>query len=287
MKQRPNSSKKPFGKPHPKPAGKGFPRKDAPAAGKSAKPASGRLTVHLFGQHAVHEAWLNPRRHIQNLYITENALKGFEATLQKAGSLKRPAPTIVDKDALDKSLPPGSVHQGIALNCSGLPEVGLQDLIIRAKDKDRVLLVILDQVTDPHNMGAILRSACAFGADGVIVQKRHAPELQGPAGAIIAKTACGAVEHTPIAYETNLSRSIETLQEEGFFVYGLDERGEDMPARGDTPKKSVLVLGAEGDGLRHLIKEKCDVLIKLPTAGAIQSLNVSNAAAVALYAFGE
>ncbi|MCD8498112.1 MAG: RNA methyltransferase [Alphaproteobacteria bacterium] len=132
-------------------------------------------------------------------------------------------------------------------------------------------------------MGAILRSACAFGANGIIVQKRHAPELHGPAGAIIAKTACGAMEHTPIAYETNLSRSIEALQEAGYFVYGLDERGENMPSPGTFPPRCVLVLGAEGDGLRHLVKEKCDVLIKLPTAGAIGSLNVSNAAAVALY----
>jgi 23S rRNA (guanosine2251-2'-O)-methyltransferase len=132
-------------------------------------------------------------------------------------------------------------------------------------------------------MGAILRSACAFGAAGIIVQKRHAPELSGPAGGIMAKTACGAMEHTPIAYETNLSRSIEALQEAGYFVYGLDERGEDMPR--DTPSKAVLVLGAEGEGLRHLVKEKCDVLVKLPTSGPIASLNVSNAAAVALYAF--
>ncbi|MCD8566713.1 MAG: 23S rRNA (guanosine(2251)-2'-O)-methyltransferase RlmB [Alphaproteobacteria bacterium] len=288
MKQRSHLPKKSHGKPPQKAAGKAFHKKEERGHGKAdkhAKPSSSRLNIHLFGQHAVREAWLNPRRHIQNLYITENALKGFEDVLHQAASLKRPPPTIIEKDTLDKSLPPGTVHQGIALNCATLPEIGLQDLLIRASNKERALFVILDQVTDPHNMGAILRSASAFGADGMIVQKRHAPELQGPAGAIIGKTACGALEHLPIAYETNLSRSIEMLQEAGYFVYGLDERGQDMPVPTDIPAKAVLVLGAEGDGLRHLVKEKCDVLVKLPTAGAIQSLNVSNAAAVALYVF--
>lgn len=300
MKQRSHPPKKSHGKPHSshqKTQGKTFSKKEPRAfdksekfeksekTGRSARSSSSRLNVHLFGQHAVREAWLNPRRHIQSLYITENALKGFEEILEQGKNLKRPDPTLVDKDALDKSLPPGSVHQGIALNCASLAEIGLQDLVIRAESKPRALFLILDQVTDPHNLGAIIRSACALGADGIIVQKRHAPELHGPAGAVIGKTACGALEHLPIAYETNLSRSIETLQEAGYFVYGLDERGDDLPAPASIPARAVLVLGAEGEGLRHLVKEKCDVLVRLPTAGAIQSLNVSNAAAVALYVF--
>lgn len=258
------------------------PFKKRPHADGPRSPATHKITITLFGQHAVREAWLNPQRHVHHLYATAGALKSFEDILHKAGT-SRPAPTMVEKDVLDKALPHGTVHQGLALHCGRLAEMGLDDLLIRAKNNDKSLFVILDQVTDPHNMGAILRSACAFGADGIIVQKRHAPELEGPAGAIIAKTACGALEHTPIAYETNLSRSIEALQEAGYFVYGLDERGEDMPA--SPPPRAVLVLGAEGDGLRHLVKEKCDVLVKLPTKGPIASLNVSNAAAVALYAF--
>ena len=139
---------------------------------------------------------------------------------------------------------------------------------------------MLDQVTDPHNVGAIMRSACAFGADGLIMQKKHAPSFAG----VLAKTACGAVEHINVAFETNLTRSLETLQNNGFFVLGLDEHGEITIGDADIPNKCVLVLGAEGTGIRRLIREQCDTLVRLPTTGPILSLNVSNAAAIALYA---
>jgi 23S rRNA (guanosine2251-2'-O)-methyltransferase len=139
---------------------------------------------------------------------------------------------------------------------------------------------MLDQVTDPHNVGAILRSACAFGAGGVIMQRRHAPELTG----VLVKTASGAAEHIPVAYETNLSAALDTLRENGFTAIGLDERGEKILGDAVIPAKTVLVLGAEGDGMRPKVREHCDVLARLPTQGPIASLNVSNAAAVALFA---
>lgn len=237
----------------------------------------------LYGFHAVSEAWLNEDRVIEGLYLTDQSAKGFEATLQEARNkgLRRPSPQHVDKKKLEKMLPQGAVHQGLALVSGGLPENDIHDFIRRAEAKGRNVLVMLDQVTDPHNVGAIIRSACAFGADGMILQKKHAPELDG----VLAKTACGAVEHVPVAYETNLSRALESLKEAGFFVYGLDERGARSidALQTDRPAKIVLVLGAEGPGLRHLIKEHCDELMKLPTKGAISSLNVSNAAAVALF----
>lgn len=249
----------------------------------SKKTASGpKVKIDLFGTHAVTEAWTNPQRHIHALYITENALDSFDEALKKAHDrgLKRPAPQIVDKAALDHSTPPGSVHQGIGLNCQALEETDIHD-IIRAEDpKERSVLVMLDQVTDPHNVGAIIRSACAFGAGGMILQRKHAPELTG----VLAKTACGGVEHLPVAYETNLTRSLETLQKAGYFAVGLDERGEQTMSQLPHYPKTVLVLGAEGDGLRRLVREQCDILAQLPTAGPISSLNVSNAAAVALYA---
>ena len=237
----------------------------------------------LYGVHAVQEAWLNENRVVDALYATNQALNGFADALNEARQkgLKRPEPSIVDKQQLESLLPQGAVHQGLALACSGIPECDLQDLLIRASSKDRQLLLILDQVTDPHNVGAILRSACAFGVDGMIMQKKHAPELTG----VLAKTACGAIEHVPVAYETNLSRTIEALQADGFFVYGLDERGLDIGEQGAFPEKSVLVLGAEGPGLRRLVKEHCDQLLRLPMHGPMPSINVSNAAAVALYAF--
>ena len=180
-------------------------------------------------------------------------------------------------------LPKGAVHQGIALDCTPLPEYDAQDLIIAHQGKESSTLLILDQVTDPHNVGAIIRSAAAFGCAGIIQQRKHAPELAG----VLAKTACGGLEHTKIAHETNLSRAIETLQSAGYFVYGLDERGEQTIGQIKPGGKQVIVLGAEGAGLRRLVAEKCDALIKLPTQPPIASLNVSNAAAIALYALSQ
>ena len=240
-------------------------------------PAAKNLKANLYGLHAVTEAWQNPCRLIHNLYITEQALQNFALDSAPA---KRPAPIIVTKEQLDKAFPFGAVHQGLALNAAPLEEVNVQDLIIRAGHKDKNVILMLDQVTDPHNVGAIMRSASAFGADGIVMQRKHAPELTG----VLAKTACGAVEHMAVAYETNLSRAIEDLQEGGFFVYGLDERGEHNIAGIKGADKIVLVLGAEGSGLRRLVAEHCDALVKLPTRPPIASLNVSNAAAVALYA---
>lgn len=244
--------------------------------------AGGKSRIGLYGTHAVEEAWVNPARDIRALYITEQLLPAFEPILEKARALglERPKPTIIEREYLDRLLPPSAVHQGIAIDAPALPEAFLQDLIIKTQNKNNALIVLLDQVTDPHNIGAILRSACVFGADGLIVQSRHAPDLN----ALIAKTACGGVEHVPVAYETNLSRALTTLKEAGYFVIGLDERGKQTPAETPAFEKTVLVLGAEGPGLRPLVRDTCDLLVRLPTFGPISSLNVSNAAAVALYA---
>ena len=236
----------------------------------------------LYGFHAVREAWLNPDRNVHALHITDQALKGFEPVMAdaQAQGLKRPAPHVTDKQKLEKTLPRGAVHQGLSLTCSPLDDVGVQDLVIQSSEKADSVLLMLDQVTDPHNVGAILRSASAFGASGVIMQRKHAPSLDG----VLAKTACGATEHIPVAFETNLSRALEELKDGGFFAYGLDERGDTVVSDLKPGGKVVIVLGAEGTGLRRLVKENCDALVRLPTSGAIASLNVSNAAAVALYA---
>lgn len=253
----------------------------APSGSKNAGPNNSgpKIKAQLYGVHAVTEAWANADRVIHGLYGTEKALDAFDFSVAKGQS--RPEARVVDKDVLDKSLPPGAVHQGLALDCAPLPELSAEDLIIKTREAERSVLVMLDQVTDPHNVGAIIRSCAAFGADGVIMQRKHAPDLTG----VLAKTACGGVEHVDVAYETNLSRAIETLQQAGYFVYGLDERGEQTPAEIKAGGKSVIVLGAEGSGLRRLVAEHCDALLRLPTQPPIASLNVSNAAAVALYAF--
>lgn len=260
---------------HKNPAPRPGPRREQASKGKKVK-------IDLFGTHAVAEAWINPKRHIHALYITDSALDGFDEALKKAHDrgLNRPAPQIVDKAVLDSSTPMGSVHQGIGLNCQALADIDIHDIIRADAEKERSLLVMLDQVTDPHNVGAIIRSACVFGATGIIMQKKHAPELTG----VLAKTACGGVEHVPVAYETNLTRTLEALQKEAYFAVGLDERGTQALSELKNYQKLVIVMGAEGPGLRRLVKEQCDALTALPTAGPISSLNVSNATAVTLFA---
>ena len=268
-------NKKPQGEKRPPGGGKPF-------HGNPRSPAKERFSgkATLWGVHAVTEAWKNPARTIRALYITEPALAEFAPVLS-AHAKERPAPTVVERHQIDQMLPPGAVHQGIAVDAAPLEEIFLQDLIIHATNKPRSVFVVLDQVTDPHNVGAVLRSACAFGADGLIMQSRHAPEING----VLAKAASGAVEHMPLAYETNLSRAVNHLQEEGYTAMALDERGETSIADYDFPARVVIVLGAEGKGLRQGLRENCDITLRLPTGGAVGSLNVSNAAAVALYAF--
>lgn len=250
-------------------------------SGKPAKALPAGPAPNLWGLHAVTEAWRNPARTIKALYITEAMLKTFENELQDAQNrgLSRPQAVVMDRKDLDRMLPAGTVHQGIVCDAEPLEEIFVQDLISRAAPKERAVIVILDQVTDPHNIGAILRSACVFGADGLVMQRRHSPEP----GGIMAKTASGALEHVPIAYETNLSRAIEALQAAGFTAIALDERGPDSLSEITAPAKTVVVLGAEGPGLRPKVREQCDRLVRLPISGPIGSLNVSNAAAVALY----
>lgn len=254
------------------------PSAEKPVFEKRREPSQRLQGPLLWGFHAVRSAWKNPNRRVTRLLITEVALDSFKDTIADT-SIKRPAPEILDKGVFDHMMPPGAVHQGIAALVENLPGRDAHDLIAGLKPGEKAMLLILDQVTDPHNVGAILRSAAAFGAKGIIMQDRHAPEL----GGVLAKTASGAADVIPVAVETNLSRAIELLQENDFFVLGLDEGGTDI---GALPKydRIALVLGAEGSGLRQNVANHCDGIASLPTEGEIRSLNVSNAAAVALYA---
>jgi len=259
---------------------RGDPRDNRRAqAGTVPNPAMARHLL-LHGAHAVAAAWLNDGRRCLHLYATEAGLASVSAALTQATALglKRPQPIMVDRDALDRLLPAGAVHQGIALDAEPLPETGLDDVVIAAGNEP-ALLLLLDQVTDPHNIGAILRSAAAFGAKGVIVQRRHAPEITG----VLAKAASGAVEIVPVLRETNLARSLDTLREAGFLLVGLDERGETAIDQAEIGPRTVVALGSEGAGLRRLVAEGCDRLVRLPTVPPITSLNVSNAAAISLY----
>lgn len=235
--------------------------------------------VQLFGFHAASAAWLNPSRHCHRLLLTQTSLRQFEPIIAQAKklNLKRPSPEIIDLRAIDKQLPNGTVHQGILLEAENLPDRELEDLL--ELENLPPAIVVLDQVTDPHNVGAILRSACAFGIGAVLVTERNAASQTG----VLAKTASGALEHTPIFRTGNLSQSLKKLQNAGYWCIGLDETGKSALHHIKMPAKVALVLGAEGEGLRRLTIESCDEIAKLPTAPPVGSLNVSNAAAVAMY----
>ncbi len=258
------------------------PKPDSFHKSKGGEQRSPRLKITLFGSHAVMAALHNPERTIHHIYATEQTED--EVVLMVRAAMKEgrdlPSVTLLEKETFDRVLPKGMVHQGIGLDCDPLAEVFLPDILNKAATKEKSVVVLLDQVTDPHNLGAVIRSACAFGAEAIIVQSRYAPELSG----LVAKIASGAMEHIPVVYETNLARSIETMQEHGYFALALDERGEKTIGQAPKYDRTLLVLGAEGPGLRPLVRDKCDILVQLPTFGDLSSLNVSNAAAVSLYA---
>lgn len=230
----------------------------------------------IYGLHAAGEALRNPRRRILSVHATRNAARRLNAALSARGI----EPEIVQPRDLERILGSDAVHQGILVRATPLPAPALRDLALRPDS----LLVLLDQVTDPHNVGAILRSACAFGADAVITTARHAPR-RSP---VMLKAASGALEHVPLVIVTNLARAIESLKEKGCTILGLDSEAPGildcaMPLSGPV----ALVLGAEGRGLRQKTRSLCHALLRLDMPGPIRSLNVSNAAATALFAIVE
>lgn len=225
----------------------------------------------LYGLHAVTAALNNPARHVRRLATTPEGAAKLSRMAPAA------APDILDRQALERLLPPGAVHQGVALSADALAQPDLEDIIARAGDA--ATLVILDQVTDPHNIGAVLRSAAAFGALAVLQTERGAPAATG----IVAKSASGALEAVPLVAVTNLARALERLKAENFWCVGLDGEADRTLAEAAPSGRVALVLGAEGKGLRRLTRAHCDLLARLPTRPPVSSLNVSNAAAVALY----
>jgi len=239
-----------------------------------------REGILIWGLHAARAAWLNPKRRFFRMWATESGLAAFAETFAEAKALdivKRPDPKRVERHELDRLTPPGSVHQGIVIEVAPLREPPLHDIVQADPAPD--LVILLDQVTDPHNVGAILRSAAAFGAGAVIMTERNAPESTG----VLAKSASGAIDHVPLLHVVNLARALDELREGGYWCVGLAEEGKRELGACDLSGRTAIVLGAEGEGLRQLTRKKCDELARLPTGGPIGSLNVSNAAAVALY----
>jgi len=228
----------------------------------------------LYGAHTALAALANPRRRIRRLLLTRN---GAERFAEAMGATPLVEPEIVSPDDLDRLTGPEAVHQGIVVLADPLPQPRLDQV---ARDG---VMVLLDQVTDPHNVGAILRSCAAFAVTALVATARHSPEGSG----VLWKSASGAAETVPFVKVTNLARAMEELRGYGFTLVGLDSAAEmtlDAAARTSAPGPVALVLGAEGKGLRKLTRDSCDTVAKLALPGALQSLNVSNAAAVALYA---
>ena len=255
-----------------------MPSRSRPRRSQSSNADAGDRSL-LYGQHTVAAAWANPARRCRRLWATPQAWAHLTDQVSEPPP-GRPPPTISDRDTLDRLIGPGAVHQGLVLDAAPPPAPSLDALAQQSSAQGRTIIVALDQVTDPHNVGAVLRSAAVFGATGLIVQDRHAPPVTGT----LAKTASGAVDLVPIVRVTNLARALDSLQQAGFFVVGLAEESQQPLGSLDLPDRLVLALGAEGDGLRRLTRERCDTLATLPGRGPMASLNVSNAAAVALYA---
>lgn len=243
---------------------------------EQSRKAAARETVWLFGLHAVRDALLNPRRERLRLVVTQNAHDRLRDAIEQSGM----APDISDARRFSAPLDRGSVHQGAALEVRPLDWGPLEQVVIGAP-VPRVIL--LDRVTDPHNVGAILRSAEVLGAQAVIAPRHHA----APETGALAKAASGALERQPYLRVRNLADCIVKLREFGFYVLGLDGDADhtietELAGRKDAPV--ALVLGAEGPGLRQRTRESCDALVRIDAASQFGSLNVSNAAAVALYA---
>lgn len=235
----------------------------------------------LYGKHAVLAALENPMRKIKRLMITKRSHDQYQKALTKIHLNNRALnPEIAPIEHFDKNLPEESVHQGIALLTAPLPDAHMDECCAVIPDQKNLLLV-LDQVTDPHNVGAIIRSAAAFGAKAIVTTDRHAP----PESGTLAKSASGALESLPWVRVTNLSRALDSLAEMGYWRIGLDGYADQDIRDADYGDNIALIMGAEGKGIRKGTADHCDALVKLPISRTVESLNVSNAAAVALYEF--
>jgi len=235
---------------------------------------SGRASagyVRLWGRHAVEAALRNPNRQHRKLWATRDGIASLD------GELPEDFPVEYAEGAdLARLVARDAPHQGLVLECEPLEDVFLSDVM----DADAARpIVVLDQVTDPHNVGAILRSAAAFGAAAIVTQDRHAP----PESGVVAKSASGALELVPWVRVVNLARALEEMAEAGYWRIGLAGEADALFAQALPQGPVAIVLGAEGEGMRHNIAAHCDALARLPISPLIESLNVSNAAAVALY----
>ena len=257
----------------PAPSRQAAPPRSAPIAdgareGERERSRSQPDVVRIYGFHAVEAALKAPRREPVRLYATPAAAERLKTEIAARGVETKLLPI----EEIARRLPREAVHQGVLLEARPLSVLDVSEL------PPRGLVLVLDQITDPHNVGAILRTAAAFAVDALVTTERHSPELSGT----LAKAASGGLEHVPIATVVNLARALEALGDLGYLRVGLDSEGERPLDAVPLARPLALVLGAEDRGLRRLTRERCDVVARLDLPGAIRSLNVSNAAAIAL-----
>jgi 23S rRNA (guanosine2251-2'-O)-methyltransferase len=262
--------RRPSGKPFDKARDKGHPAGRRPAWRDG---SDGHLgpdgPVILYGWHTVTLALQNPDRHIRKLYLSENAAR----RLAEDNIATPVTPEIVRPSQIDQRLGPDAVHQGLLAEADPLPSPDIETLAAEG------MVLVLDQITDPHNVGAIMRSAAAFAVKAIVTTARHSPEATG----VLAKSASGALELVPLVTVQNLARALTALNERGFMTVGLDSEGQENLAAVPLRQPLALVLGAEGKGLRQLTRDTCSQVARLDMPGEIKSLNVSNAAVLALY----
>lgn len=232
----------------------------------------------LFGRHAVEAALKNPERECIRLLGTTKALQASGLTAVRPNL---PVEIVEDDQVLRSAVPADSPHQGVLMEVRPLPGLDIMDLEPVAGDKNIILM--LDQVTDPHNVGACLRSAAALGARALITQDRNSPSESG----VLARTAAGGLEMLPWVRAANLAQSLEALKDMGYWHVGLDGHTDDEIGSLSMGDNIVIVMGSEGKGLRPLVRKHCDAIAKIPMSGKVESLNVSNAAAIALYEFSK
>ena len=237
----------------------------------------------IYGRHAVAAALANPARHWRHLAVLSGHESEASTLIAAAVAPRRSAGEpmrVVDHDNLAAILPEGAVHQGLALAVEPLVQPALDDVLrLAAATSGRCIIVVLDQVSDPRNVGAVLRSAAAFGALAVVVAEHGAPPVTGA----LAKAASGAVEQVPLVRVVNLARAIDRLKQSGFWIFGLEATAQQTLTDLDLGNRVAVVLGSEGGGMRRLVREHCDYLARLPTRSAQATINISSAAAIALY----
>lgn len=243
---------------------------------KSPRPAKTPLII--YGRHAVMAAVGNPQRQISKILVTPDNAEELRAACSESGRTPGIV-TVTERREIERVLPTEAVHQGFAAYCRELEEYNLDEICRMAESLENCHVLVLDQVTDPQNVGAIIRSCVAFNTLALIMQDKNSPAETGA----MAKASAGMIEHLPIVRVTNLTRALERLKDAGFWTIGMDGYAETTVDKLKEGGKNAVVMGSEGKGMRRLVEESCDITVKLPMNEKVESLNVSTAAAIVLY----